>query len=213
VQRYEKRFWVLAAALAALAGYVDAVGFIRLGGFFVSFMSGNSTRLAVGLSRDLGAAGVAGSLVASFVIGVIGGALVAARAGPRRKPAVLLTVAALLALAAAADGLWAGRAATWLMAAAMGAENAVFLRDGEVSIGVTYMTGTLVKFGQRVAAALAGGDRLGWLPYLLLWVSLTGGAAIGAVVWVRLGSLALWGAAAAALALAGHAARLGPGAA
>lgn len=30
-------------------GYVDAVGFMMTGGFFVSFMSGNSTRLAVGL--------------------------------------------------------------------------------------------------------------------------------------------------------------------
>lgn len=41
---------MLAATLSALAGYVDAVGFMTLGGFFVSFMSGNSTRLGVGLS-------------------------------------------------------------------------------------------------------------------------------------------------------------------
>ena len=37
----------LACALSALAGYVDGIGFIHLGGLFVSFMSGNSTRLGV----------------------------------------------------------------------------------------------------------------------------------------------------------------------
>jgi len=208
--RYEKRFWILAAWLAALAGYVDAVGFIKLGGFFVSFMSGNSTRLAVGLVRDVRAAAVAGSLVGSFLVGVIGGALVAARAGVWRKPAVLGTVAGVLAVAAAMDAVWGGRAPALLMAAAMGAENAVFLRDGEVTIGVTYMTGALVKLGQRAAAALQGGARWGWVPYLMLWGSLTAGAVIGATVWAWAGGMAIWGAAAAAAVLALHAARMGP---
>jgi len=40
----------LACALSALAGYVDAIGFLHLGGLFVSFMSGNSTRLGVSLA-------------------------------------------------------------------------------------------------------------------------------------------------------------------
>lgn len=50
MHRHDKKVWPLAIALAALAGYVDAIGFLRLGGFFVSFMSGNSTRLAVGIA-------------------------------------------------------------------------------------------------------------------------------------------------------------------
>ncbi len=57
------------------------------------------------------------------------------------------------------------------MAMAMGAENIVFERNGEVSIGVTYMTGSLVKLGQRMVVALLGTDRLGWVPYLYLWLS------------------------------------------
>ena len=45
---YRRRDIALAASLSAIAGYVDAIGFLKLGGFFVSFMSGNSTRLGVG---------------------------------------------------------------------------------------------------------------------------------------------------------------------
>src|ERR1019366_5919862 len=41
----------LACALSALAGYVDAIGFLHLGGLFVSFMSGNSTRMGVSLAE------------------------------------------------------------------------------------------------------------------------------------------------------------------
>ena len=42
---YRRRDIALAAGLSGVAGYVDAIGFLKLGGFFVSFMSGNSTRL------------------------------------------------------------------------------------------------------------------------------------------------------------------------
>ena len=35
--------------------------------------------------------------------------------------------------------------ATGLMVLAMAVENSVFLRDGEVGVSLTYMTGTLIK--------------------------------------------------------------------
>ena len=41
---------ILACALSALAGYVDAIGFLHLNGMYVAFMSGNSTRLGVSLA-------------------------------------------------------------------------------------------------------------------------------------------------------------------
>nr|GLK21597.1 hypothetical protein GCM10017606_24240 [Microbacterium terregens] len=88
------------------------------------------------------------------------------------------------------------------MAAAMGAENLVFQRDGEVSIGLTYMTGAVVKAGQRIGMALLGGARWDWLPHLLLWSSLVAGAIIGALSFHRLGLDGLWFAALAALLLA-----------
>ena len=192
-----------------MAGYVDAVGFIALGGFFVSFMSGNSTRLGVGLAAWSPDAAIAAGLILCFVLGVMLGSGAGRFAGARRPAAILTLVAALLAAASGLASLGAQAVALALVAAAMGAKNTIFERDGEVSIGVTYMTGTLVKFGQRLAAALLRqGDRLGWLPYLLLWLGLAGGAFVGAIAYGRLGLQTLWFAAAVELILAAISLRL-----
>ena len=95
-----------------------------------------------------------------------------------------------------------------LLAFAMGAENTVFAQDGEVRVGLTYMTGALVKLGKAITAALLGEDRFGWAPHLLLWLGLVAGAALGAVAFNALGPAALWIAAAVMAALAALAARL-----
>ena len=47
-----------------------------------------------------------------------------------------------------------------------------------------------------------GGDRLGWLPYLSLWLGLVTGAVLGAVSYRLIGHSAIWVAAGAALLLA-----------
>lgn len=61
LERHER---TLAVLLSALAGYVDSLGFLQLGGLFVSFMSGNSTRLAVGISHgDWKTVGTAGLIL------------------------------------------------------------------------------------------------------------------------------------------------------
>ena len=208
--RYASRIRLLAAGLSGLAGFVDAVAYISLGGFFVSFMSGNSTRLAVGAARGSGEALVALGLIATFVTGAVVGMATGRRAGARRRPAVIALVAALL-MVAAGLAAWGARAgAVVAMALAMGAENAVFEHDGEVRIGLTYMTGTLVKLAQRIEQALRGGDPLGWAPYLLLWVGLVAGAVAGAIAYGALGLGALWIAAAAAAGLALVAGAIGP---
>jgi uncharacterized membrane protein YoaK (UPF0700 family) len=199
---YSRREIGMAAGLAAVAGFVDAVGYINLGGFFVSFMSGNSTRLGVGLgSGALDEAAKAAGLIGLFLAGVVAGALVS-RAGRMRRGPVLVAEALLLIAAAAAFGLGAPALGIVGLALAMGVENSVFQRDGEVAVGLTYMTGALVKAGQRIAAALTGGDRFSWAPYLALWASLTAGAAIGAACYVWLGTASVWIAAAVVSAFA-----------
>ena len=190
------------------AGYVDAVGFMMTGGFFVSFMSGNSTRLAVGLTQNAAYAVMALSLIVAFVVGVSVGAFVGRTTKTRRGSAVLILVSLLLVAAATLAAFGIERPAILMLAMAMGAENTVFAEDGEVRIGLTYMTGTLVKLGKRITAALLGGDPFGWAPYFLLWLGLVAGAALGATAYLHVGPQALWGAAGSMALLALAAAKL-----
>lgn len=208
--RYDRRTRLLAASLSAVAGYVDAIGFVTLGGFFVSFMSGNTTRVAVGLAEGSGAGLVAAGLIAAFVLGVVAGSLLGRRAQANRRPVVLILTAGLLVLASVLGVQGAAFAAMVVVAVAMGAENTVFAEAGEVRIGLTYMTGALVKLGKGIATALAGGDRMAWAPHFLLWFGLLIGASAGALAHDRFGLEALWAAALAMALLAIAAARLGP---
>lgn len=196
--RARRRF---AIALAALAGFVDAVGFLSGGGYFVSFMSGNTTRLAVLLATEPAHALLPLLLILGFVAGVTIGALLSRRAGRRRQATLLLFVAGLLVAAALSRDL--GALAPMLAAAvvAMGTINNMFQRDGEVSVGLTYMTGALVKLGQGLAQWLTGEARPGWWQWALLWSGLLAGAVIGAFAQDRLPMACLWIAAAWALAL------------
>jgi uncharacterized membrane protein YoaK (UPF0700 family) len=200
--RHDRRSIALAIALSVLAGYVDATGFLASGGFFVSFMSGNSTRLAVGLNEGRFAYALLGfGVIVTFVMGVALGTLVARRAGQRRKPAVLSLVLLLLLAAALARSLEVAHFGTAALILAMGAENAIFQREGEITIGVTYMTGTLVKLGQRIAGTLHGEPPWAWTPYALLWLGLVTGACGGTSAYFHLLTHSLWPAVAYALIL------------
>jgi uncharacterized membrane protein YoaK (UPF0700 family) len=198
-----RRNVALACALSALAGYVDGIGFLHLGGLFVSFMSGNSTRLGVSLANGhwQNAAAALG-LIAAFVVGAAAGSLIVL-GSIRRQPWVLLAEAALLAAAALCYAFGLPNVAIALIVLAMGLENAVFQIDGGAGLGITYVTGALVKVGQHLAAAIIGGARWAWLPNLLLWAALVAGSLFGALAYQRINLAAIWFAAAAALALSG----------
>ena len=189
---YAPRFIALAIALAALAGFVDAIAFTRLGGYFVSFMSGNSTRLGVGIGLADGTALLAAALILAFVAGVMVATIIARHFAERRKVAVLSAVTVTLALAALLWMLLPGPLPLLLVAAAMGMENGVFARDGEVAIGVSYMTGSLVRMAQRLAGALMGDpERWAFVPHLMLWVGFAVGVVLGAKVGLAAADAAL----------------------
>lgn len=192
----------LACVLSGIAGYVDGIGFVHLGGLFVSFMSGNSTRLGVALAdgQYLAAAEAIG-LIGLFVGGAAIGSLIAFGTGRYRQSLILLVEALLLAAAAGCSTLGWPNVAVAAIVLAMGLENSVFQIGGGAGIGLTYMTGALVKVGQGVAAALSGGPRWNWLPNLLLWAALVAGALLGAIAYHRIDLLAIWFAAAASLLL------------
>jgi len=195
MNRLDRNARLLATGFAAMAGMVDAIGFMASGGFFLSFMSGNSTRLSVGIVERAPYVGLVAALLASFVGGVVAGSLVGRQTtfGPHHRQAIILTGISILLLAApfVAD---AGFLPFALCAAAfcMGMENTLFEREGSVSFGLTYMTGALVKIGQGIATLISGGARLEWVPYLLLWLGLVSGAIIGALMFGQFGLKSLW---------------------
>jgi uncharacterized membrane protein YoaK (UPF0700 family) len=195
MNRLDRNARLLAMGFAAMAGMVDAIGFMASGGFFLSFMSGNSTRLSVGIVESAPYIGLVAALLASFVGGVVAGSLVGRQTtfGPHHRQAIILTGISLLLVAApiVAD---AGLLPVALCFAAfcMGMENTLFEREGSVSFGLTYMTGALVKIGQGIATLISGGARLEWVPYLLLWLGLASGAMIGALMFGRFGLQSLW---------------------
>ena len=193
---------LLACALSALAGYVDAIGFLQLGGLFVSFMSGNSTRMGVSLAEGQWSSALESlGLVVVFVIGAAGGSLIVLGRGANRQPWVLLVEALLLGAAALAYGLDQSNVAVAAIVLAMGLENAVFQIQGGAGLGLTYVTGALVKVGQLAAAALTGGARWDWLPNLALWAALVAGCVGGALAYHWISLAAIWFAAGSALAL------------
>lgn len=179
---------VLAALLSALAGMVDAIGFLRLGHLFVSFMSGNSTQMALDAGRlRLGEAGAILVLIVLFVAGAAGGQILAHLSGRHHLTAVLTAVMVLLTAAAALG------TAPQPMALAMGALNASMHRAGNVSVSLTFVTGTLVRFGQGLGDLVIG-RAAGWVwaDQAIPWLGLIGGAVLAGAVYARIGSAVAW---------------------
>ena len=196
----------LAVALTSLAGFVDAVAFVRFGGLFVSFMSGNTTEMAALPSQGrIAEAAAAAGVIALFVMGAFAGRLLAQSAGAWRRPALLSVVAGLLATSAVAVSPGAEGPALTLgvaaLALAMGLQNSVLRQAGGAKVTLTYVTGTLVNLGHGLADAVLGQGSV-WGSYLLMWLGLVGGAALGALGATRYGALALVAPAAAAALLA-----------
>lgn len=170
---------------------MDGFGFVYLGGYFVSFMSGNTTRAGVSLAEgQLPAVGFALLLTISFVGGAMAGTAVAQPTRDRSSVILLIVGGALSAALGLAVGEIQFLAAACL-AFGMGAVNTTFAQSREVSFGVTYMTGALVKIGQGLVQAMRGNDSTGWLRYLVLWIAIAAGASGGALAFSTLGHAAL----------------------
>ena len=191
-----RRLWrgrvglMLVAGLSVLAGMTDAIGFMASGDF-VSFMSGNTTRLAVAISAgDLGLTARLSLLVVTFILGNALGVVVS-RLGKRRAPPLLLCIAALLCAAALwplADTLPALLAAI----VAMGMLNAAVEEVNGLPVGLTYVTGALSRFGRGLGRWVLGERRNGWRVQLIPWAGMFVGAVIGALLEQQMGMRALW---------------------
>ncbi len=178
--------WVL----AALAGVLGATAYTHSEGYFVTFMTGNAQRAVLGYFRGDEVLSIsAGLLLLCFVAGVVIASVcrrhfwVAHPHGP-----TLLTTFSLLAATVVdiIDEGWEEAnldfAPILLVAFGIGALNTSFVKDGEVSVPLSYVTGTLVKMGQGIERHIAGGKAADWLGYFLLFTSFVLGATLGGFI-------------------------------
>jgi len=180
----------LSWVLAALAGVLGAAAFTHSEGYFVTFMTGNAQRAVLGYFRDDVRLSVsAGVLMLCFVAGVVVASVcrrhfwVAHPHGPTVLTTLSLLAATILGLID--DGLEAVNldfAPIMLVVFGVGALNTSFVKDGEVSVPLSYVTGTLVKMGQGIERHIAGGNVTDWLGYFLLFASFAVGAALGGCI-------------------------------
>ncbi|WP_457105071.1 YoaK family protein [Methylobacterium sp. P5_C11] len=191
------RRWQLGVGLllTGLAGYVDALGFVRLGGLYTSFMSGNTTQLAVfGAEADPHRMILPAILLFAFLTGsVLGSGLAILVPSPWTTPAVL-GYESLLILGGMGLGLESPELglAAFFVAVAMGSQNAVLAQVRGFRAGTTFVTGALFSLGQKIAQALTRtGAPLGWIGDGLVWVSLLVGAFLGAHAYQRVALYAL----------------------
>ncbi|WP_067685923.1 YoaK family protein [Nocardia jejuensis] len=186
-------FWTLEArlstALLMLAGFVGAAAYAHSAGYFVTFMTGNTERATIGhFVGDHTIARSAALLILAFLSGVFVASL-CRRYWWRNHPhgaTVLATVALIGAVAADAfqeqQDVGIGLAPILFVAFGMGALNTSFVKNGEVSIPVSYITGTLVKLVQGIERHMAGGTVRDWLGYAVQYGSFVVGALLGGLV-------------------------------
>lgn len=180
----------LSWVLAALAGVLGATAYTHSAGYFVTFMTGNAQRAVLGYFRDDVTLSVsAGVLMLCFVAGVVVASVCRRHfwvAHPH-GPTVLTTFSlfAAMVLGIIDDG-WVevnlDFAPIMLVVFGVGALNTSFVKDGEVSVPLSYVTGTLVKMGQGIERHIAGGNVTEWLGHFLLVASFVVGAAFGGCI-------------------------------
>jgi uncharacterized membrane protein YoaK (UPF0700 family) len=202
----------LAAALAMIAGFVDAYGMITYG-VYVSFMSGNTTQtgyqIAEGAYR---LASLSALAILFFVVGSFVATLLAQFTGRHARRLVYgLVAVALAAIVGLTElGALSGSAGIASISCAMGIMNNALSRVGAQAVNVAFVTGALSRLGVSLALALRRAplsDSEGpWDTHLRravlfarLWVAFLAGALSSGAATPRYGALAL---AAPALVLA-----------
>lgn len=189
--------------LTAIAGFVDALAFIELGGYFASFMSGNTTQLGLAMSGSdnralqlLGGQNLAMPLVliGLFFSGAFFASFISVRETRWYSGRVIALIITLLVSAMLLNQLpQLTPLPVTLLAAAMGAQNAVFKPFGAARLGTTFVTGTIYNAANDLAKGLRGyAPRHRWLQHIYVWLSLVFGAASGAILYTAVGIWSLW---------------------
>lgn len=173
--------------LSALAGLLGATAFTHSTEYFVTSMTGTGQLAVLGSFRDQRWISItAGMILLTFIAGVVIASLCRRHVcvDHPHGPTVLTTFALISASAVdiTVDG-WSDKelpiAPILLIAFGLGALNTSFVKDGEVSIPLSYVTGTVVKMAQGIERHISGGAVADWFGHFMLLASFSFGVAVG----------------------------------
>ncbi len=170
-----------ALALAGLAGTADSIGFLEFSQLFMSFMSGNTTRFGVAVSSyDWEGTTRFASVIAIFCFGAFLGTLIAAWSGRWRLSVLLIIQAVLFGVGLYVPfGTDAFPLHAYPIVLALGIQNATLQDEAGRSLALTYVTGTVVRFGAGVANILLHKPAPSFWIQAPLWGALSTGAVVG----------------------------------
>ena len=173
--------------LLFVAGIVDAIGFIHLkNGLFVSFMSGNTTHVAMLLSshqyhQSLPYIGV----ILLFVTGITVGEMIAVLQRKNYRWLVMSAVSILLCSAIFIEQSTIPIATNFVLAFAMGLQNIALRITINKAMPLTFATAFLANTGRELAMLLLGqGDKKVFIKQISLWLSIFIGAIVGSELMV-----------------------------
>lgn len=172
----------LAFAFAAIAGYADAIGYLRFKAF-AGMMTGNTVLMGLALFHhaELPAWEYAGVLAIFFIASCAGYALLRFRCPPL---ALLIAEAVALLIAEIIGSAWA----IVTLVIAMGLQNPLATRLG-VPGNTTFITGDMLRFAQGVVGRIfpqPSGRQTGFAIYGIAWLGYASGAALGAAGFLLL---------------------------
>lgn len=184
---------LLGVWLLVLAGFVDAIAFVVLQGSFVAFMSGNTTILASSTATGhWGLAGLSALLIALFFTGCAAGAAIARWAGQAAHRVLMASITAVTlagAIVANTVSEWSGMLP---IAVVGGLTSSALAANTDVHVGLTYVTGTLVKAAHQLVAGIRTAHPWSWLETFGYWFVFAVGAALGGLAFRGLGAASLW---------------------
>lgn len=182
-ERLPRWVWLGATALSAVAGIVNAVGFLGFQQQAITHLTGNTTLLGVALAAgESWPAVVLASMIAAFVLGATASGLIiqdtTLRLGRRYGVALLIECALLVAAAA----LFARQALLGpvLAAVACGLQNGMVTTYSGAVVRTTHVSGMFTDLGLMLGHRLRGLPVS--LPRLKLSLLVIGGFGAGGVL-------------------------------
>jgi uncharacterized membrane protein YoaK (UPF0700 family) len=198
IDKLPRWVWAGGAALASIAGMINAIGFLDFHHQAMTHMTGTTTLLGIAVTeRDAGGLAQFSLALGAFVIGAAAsGAIVGASAlRLGRRYGVVLFIEAMLLVCAVPLLHAHNDLGTYLAIGACGMQNAMASSFSGAVLRTTHMSGILTDLGIAIGQRLRGHaiDTKRVRLYTLLFTAFLAGGVVGAIAFAHFEEAALYG--------------------